>query len=576
MIRKITFLFLLLQAAISWSQKGTDNVSREIINAHISYVNLCTNHIAAMNHDLVNFNYDLYQSVKAAQREQTKQIRPVVLKYKGQLHYSYTHAQLDSIYTKTAAFRADLDTHTKQALDNFFDTYQSLFQSTTDNFDAIKKLAGNGKQRFDKSEITRGFELLTSLETKIRQLSFQNVIFSDLVITLFGAEELPWALQISKDIVAICQQMIRQIRTQDVKGLAQSINEHKKLVEVRLTGDELRNLQTFGDFNYTDNIQTQERANIKRFSMSFEKDARRYLEGTPAYATDNTEKKYGRQFSFEQRITYSFHDYGLGLSRRYNVLIQRAKVPVMQCVQEIMPFKVFYTQDYKPKVETILSGAPVVNTIEPPKTTYTQTEIVQDTLSTTQLFIEDDISTLNGANTNNLILLLDVSASMRRNENLTRLKNSINYLIDRLRPEDQLTVITYSGTIQKVLETSANYSKQDLKDLISNLKSNGKTNANAGLDMAYKSCRNTFIHGGNNRIILASDGDFRISDALKKYISEQAKKDIYLSTFHYFSPNSKVKNRLVELAKKGKGKYIVIRNEKDAITALIKESKQKN
>ena len=165
---------------------------------------------------------------------------------------------------------------------------------------------------------------------------------------------------------------------------------------------------------------------------------------------------------------------------------------------------------------------------------------------------------------------------MRRNENLTRLKNSINYLIDRLRPEDQLTVITYSGTIQKVLETSANYSKQDLKDLISNLKSNGKTNANAGLDMAYKSCRNTFIHGGNNRIILASDGDFRISDALKKYISEQAKKDIYLSTFHYFSPNSKVKNRLVELAKKGKGKYIVIRNEKDAITALIKESKQKN
>ena len=569
MIRKIIFLFLLLQAISSWSQKRTDNISREIINAQISYINLCTNHIAAMNQDLVNFNYDLDQSVKAVQREQTKQIRPVTLKYKGQLHYSYTHAQLDSIYTKTAALRADLDTNTKQALDKFFDKYQNLFKSTTDNFDVIKKLAGNGKQRFVKSEITHGFELLTSLETKISQLSFHNVIFSDLAITLFGAEELPLALQISKDIVAICQQMIRQVRTQDEQGLAQSIKEHKKLVEVRITGDELRILEAFGDFDYTDNIQTQERANIKRFSMSLAKDASHYLDRTPDYSTDNIEKKYGRQFSYEQRITYNFHDYGLGLSRRYNAIIQRAKVPIMQCVQETMPFKVFYTQGYEPKVEASLLDTPIVNTIEPSKTTYTQTEIVQDTLSTSLPFIEDDLSTLNGANTNNLVLLLDVSASMRRNENLTRLKNSINYLIDRLRPEDQLTVITYSGTVQKVLETSTDYNKQDLKDVISNLKSNGKTNANAGLEMAYKSCRSTFIHGGNNRIILASDGDFRIRNTLKKYISEQAKKDIHLSTFHYFSPNSKVKNQLIELAKKGKGKYIMISNEKDAIAALI-------
>ncbi|MDB2606222.1 VWA domain-containing protein [Zobellia sp.] len=578
MIHKIIISLLLLVTINSWSQNRTDKTSRTVINAHVTYVNFCTNHIAAMNRNANDFNYDLDQSVKMPEEQRNQWIRRVALKYDGQLHYEYTHAQLDSIYSKTVEQRNNLPPADKQTLNDFFDGYQKLIHATNANFDAIKEFAGDGRQIFSNVQIEQGYEMLTTLEDNIKELAGQNVIFSDLASNLFGKEELPAKLRLTKDIAGVCQQIVRQIRNQDEEGLVKSMLEHEKLIKIRNTSKELKELETFGDYRYTDNIQTQERANIGRGSKKFAEYADRYVNGGSAYATDYTSKRYGRQFAFEQSVIYLFHDYGLKLCKRYNEVIARAYEPVLKMVQEPMPFKVHYESGYEPKVETTMVESQRLPTENRnalvAEDRETQPDNRLETSTKPIILAKDDLSTLSGASTNNLVLLLDVSASMRRNDNLDKLKSSITYLIDLLRPEDQLTVITYSGIVEKVLETSSNYDKENLKSIIQNLKSNGKTNANAGLDMAYKSCRNTFLVGGNNRIIIASDGDFQISAALKKYIGEQAKKDIYLTTFHYFSPKMKVGHTLDDLAEKGQGTYTLITDKKDAITALIKESKR--
>jgi secreted protein with Ig-like and vWFA domain len=180
---------------------------------------------------------------------------------------------------------------------------------------------------------------------------------------------------------------------------------------------------------------------------------------------------------------------------------------------------------------------------------------------------------MEGYATNNMILLLDVSGSMNSPEKLPLLKKSVLSLISMMRPEDEVSIIAFSQK-PKALLTSTSFSDEArIKRAINNLKPSGKTDGNAAVKLAYKVADGNYIRGGNNRIVLATDGQFVLHDDTQELIQKFAKEDIFLSVFN-FGKGAGTARALEELAALGKGNYEHISPENVDIK-LISEVKAK-
>ena len=172
---------------------------------------------------------------------------------------------------------------------------------------------------------------------------------------------------------------------------------------------------------------------------------------------------------------------------------------------------------------------------------------------------------------NNLVLLLDVSASMNAANKLPLLKKSLQYLLDIMRPEDEISVVIYSGKADVILKGVSALEKDRIMKEINQLKSSGKKNGEEGIEMAFKTAKKNFKSNGNNRIVMATDGEFPITMKTYELIEKNAEDDISLSIFSYGS-DDKEYEVLRLLSKKGRGNYEHI-NEKNAAYKLVKEAK---
>ncbi|MCH2023854.1 MAG: VWA domain-containing protein [Saprospiraceae bacterium] len=171
---------------------------------------------------------------------------------------------------------------------------------------------------------------------------------------------------------------------------------------------------------------------------------------------------------------------------------------------------------------------------------------------------------LTGFASNNLVFLLDISSSMNDTNKLPLLKNALTQLLDLMRPEDNITFITYSGIANVVLTPTSAIHKEKILSAIKNLSSGGTSDANLGLKLAYQTIESSIIKNGNNRIIMATDGGIKVSNKIKRVIrkSSKEKDSIKLSIF-YFSQKEYThhKKLLKELAHNGSGKYSYIQKE---------------
>ena len=140
---------------------------------------------------------------------------------------------------------------------------------------------------------------------------------------------------------------------------------------------------------------------------------------------------------------------------------------------------------------------------------------------------------LTGYATNNMILLLDVSGSMDSPVKLPLLKRSIKSLLPLLRPEDQLSIVIYSGKARVVLKPTSGIKAAEISRVIDELQSTGDTDGNKGLQLAYKVANKHYIRAGNNRIILATDGEFPVSNDVLELIGDGARQDICLTVFTF-------------------------------------------
>jgi Mg-chelatase subunit ChlD len=188
---------------------------------------------------------------------------------------------------------------------------------------------------------------------------------------------------------------------------------------------------------------------------------------------------------------------------------------------------------------------------------------------------ESDINlrSMEGYAVNNLVLLIDVSGSMNSSEKLPLLKQSLSSLLSMMRPEDEVSIVVYSEKAKVLLQPTSFRDEEKVKRVIARLIAAGKTNGNAGLKMAYKVADDNYVRGGNNRIVLATDGEFPVTDELRKFIADYAGQDILLTVFN-FGAKGETRDSLERLSRLGRGHFTDITKE-SAELDLIREVKSK-
>lgn len=178
----------------------------------------------------------------------------------------------------------------------------------------------------------------------------------------------------------------------------------------------------------------------------------------------------------------------------------------------------------------------------------------------------------NNAVANNLVFLIDVSGSMDQPDKLPLLKRAFKLLIPQLRSQDKLTMVVYAGSAGVVLNGVNGNQKAKMMDALDKLDAGGSTAGGEGINLAYNLAKEHFIKNGNNRIILATDGDFNVGvssdDELEKLIVSKRDQGIYLSVLGFGEGNIK-DNKMETLADKGNGNYNFIDNILEARKVLI-------
>lgn len=172
----------------------------------------------------------------------------------------------------------------------------------------------------------------------------------------------------------------------------------------------------------------------------------------------------------------------------------------------------------------------------------------------------------------NLVFLVDVSGSMHRREGLPMVQGTLKLLVEQLRPQDRVSLVTYAGDSQVVLDSTPGSDKAKIRAAIDQLSAGGSTAGESGIQLAYQQASKYLIDGGINRILLATDGDFNVGisdfDSLKQLAADKRKTGVSLTTLGFGVDN--YNERLMEqLADAGNGNYAYIDNLREARKVLV-------
>lgn len=174
----------------------------------------------------------------------------------------------------------------------------------------------------------------------------------------------------------------------------------------------------------------------------------------------------------------------------------------------------------------------------------------------------------------NLVFLIDVSGSMSDENKLPLLKTSFKMLTRELREQDRIAIVVYAGAAGCVLPSTSGANQRAILDALDNLQAGGSTAGGAGIRLAYAIAKENFIEGGNNRVILATDGDFNVGESsnggMERLIEEKRKEGVFLTALGFGMGNYK-DSKMEILADKGNGNYFYIDTILEAQKALVKE-----
>ena len=175
---------------------------------------------------------------------------------------------------------------------------------------------------------------------------------------------------------------------------------------------------------------------------------------------------------------------------------------------------------------------------------------------------------------NNLVFLIDVSGSMNSPDKLPLVKSSLKMLVEQLRKEDRVSIVVYAGAAGLILPSTHGDKKDKIFEAIDQLSAGGSTAGGEGIVLAYKIAKENLIPKGNNRVILATDGDFNVGvssdEELNKLIEGKRNDGIFLTVLGFGTGNYK-DSKMEQLADKGNGNYAYVDNLLEGKKVLVKE-----
>ncbi len=174
----------------------------------------------------------------------------------------------------------------------------------------------------------------------------------------------------------------------------------------------------------------------------------------------------------------------------------------------------------------------------------------------------------------NLVFLIDVSGSMNEPNKLPLVKAAMRLLVDQLRPQDKVAIVVYAGSAGLVLPATPGNEKTKILQAIESMNAGGSTAGGEGIKLAYRIARQNFVTGGNNRVVLSTDGDFNVGassdDDMEHLIERERQSNIHLSVLGFGMGNYK-DSKMETLADKGNGNYAYIDNMQEAKNKLVTE-----
>lgn len=174
----------------------------------------------------------------------------------------------------------------------------------------------------------------------------------------------------------------------------------------------------------------------------------------------------------------------------------------------------------------------------------------------------------------NLVFLIDVSGSMNQNNKLPLLKKALKMMVRQLSADQRVAIVVYAGAAGQVLESTSGANKQKIISALDRLSAGGSTAGGAGIKLAYDIAAQNYIEGGNNRVIMATDGDFNTgvssTSEMIRLIEQKRDEGVFITVCGFGMGNYK-DQRLEQIANKGNGTYYYIDTEKEANKVFVEE-----
>lgn len=174
----------------------------------------------------------------------------------------------------------------------------------------------------------------------------------------------------------------------------------------------------------------------------------------------------------------------------------------------------------------------------------------------------------------NFVFLVDVSGSMSSADKLPLFKQGLITMLDYMRPDDRVAIVTYASGEKLVLQSTSVSQKSSIVKAIKGLAASGSTNGHAGMKMAYEEAEKNFIQGANNRVIMGTDGDFNVgitgTDAICEFVQNYAAKGIYLTLCGFGSGNLN-DGMMEKVSNSGNGTYEYIDSENELTKVFVNE-----
>jgi hypothetical protein len=571
-IKKIVLLFLIAFSILNssaFAQKS--QTQKEDINLKIEYANNMIWHFNYNIRSLRNFQDQL----KSWYETPNKKIIDIpqfnfISFDENSIKYSVDYSE-NNIFN----YNFQLDKISKQIL---------MFNL---NCKKLENLTSPNSEKFREDV----FQILYTIQIQSNEIAEISYDFSRACAINYRNEDYPIQLQKVKNVVSQAKNLILALRNNNKKQAQDYLNLLDEAMFILKSDFNIMELYVLAKIELSISELKHVKQNIydKAFTMSswveqylqspfLPKGVNTLLQNT-IEAFNEAEGKVGCASAFNTILNNSGHLFMLYTEEPNTLYAEKIETNYIPEIKENIDVKEPVKPIIKEKTPEIIISEDIVSEVKqnPSKEVIEEKQEVKPIVIPKEVFNNNDVNSLKGALPNNIIILMDVSASMKISKKLPVLKKSISHILEVMREQDILSLIAYSGEAQVLISGAKKGDKAKIQKILKDLHSSGGADLDNALDSAYIIGKNNFIENGNNKLIIASDGVFGVTFSIIKQVQEKSLQDFTLSVFQYNNGEETNNTKSLKyLSTIGKGSFRTINNNEEAVKAIMLEIKKES